>query len=157
MRFANASVRYERAAIAAPDDALALIQEYYQAIGVLHRDDPATLINALARTDQAIWVVYRSDEPAGCVMYRPLPDLPAAGEVKRMYVRAAYRGIGIATGLMDVVEQFARDRGDEWLYLDSKDDLHSALRLYLRLGYTPCERYNNNSQATIFMRKNLGV
>jgi GNAT superfamily N-acetyltransferase len=41
------------------------------------------------------------------------------------------------------------------LYLDTKDDLDPAIRFYQRHGYKRCGRYNNNPQATIFMRKRL--
>ena len=39
--------------------------------------------------------------------------------------------------------------------LDSKDDLRVALAFYERAGYQRCERYNNNPQATVFMKKCL--
>jgi hypothetical protein len=32
----------------------------------------------------------------------------------------------------------------------------AAIRLYDQLGYERCDRYNDNPQATIFMRKRLG-
>ena len=38
---------------------------------------------------------------------------------------------------------------------DSKDDLETAKRFYEASGYTHCERYNDNPQATIFMRRQL--
>ena len=41
------------------------------------------------------------------------------------------------------------------VYLDTKDDLVGAIKLYDRLGYERCARYNDNPQATIFMRKRL--
>lgn len=72
-----------------------------------------------------------------------------------MYVRPAYRGRGIARRLLTELETFAVARGVQWLYLDSKDDLVEAIRFYERSGYERCERYNDNPQATIFMRKAL--
>jgi GNAT superfamily N-acetyltransferase len=73
-----------------------------------------------------------------------------------MYVRDAWRGRGVAQGLLEAVEAFARERGYEWLYLDTTEEMTAASRLYRRNGYEPCERYNANPQATIFMRKRLG-
>jgi len=43
----------------------------------------------------------------------------------------------------------------KWIYLDSKDDLKEALRIYARRGYRTCDRFNDNPQATIFLRKCL--
>jgi hypothetical protein len=53
------------------------------------------------------------------------------------------------------MEGYAREMGWAWVYLDSKDDLREALRIYLRRGYVRCDRYNDNPQATVFLRKEL--
>ncbi len=45
--------------------------------------------------------------------------------------------------------------GYEWLYLDTTDDMVAAQRFYAALGYELTTRYNDNPQATIFMRKDL--
>ena len=79
----------------------------------------------------------------------------AAAEVKRLYVRPAFRGLGLAHALMQAAEEHARAGGLEWLYLDTKDDLHAAIHFYLGTGYQPCPRYNDNPQATLFLRKQL--
>jgi len=135
--------------------AFALIEEYYEAVGVVVRDDRATLEHYLASPDSPIWIAYVDDAPAGCVMLRSLPQIPHAAEVKRLYVRPAYRGMRLAHGLMQAVEEHARREGFQWLYLDTKDDLQVAIRFYLSTGYEHCPRYNDNPQATIFLRKQL--
>jgi GNAT superfamily N-acetyltransferase len=78
-----------------------------------------------------------------------------ASECKRLYVKPAVRGNHIADRLLDAQEEFARTNGVEWIYLDSYDDLKAAVALYERRGYERCERYNDNPQATVFMRKRL--
>ena len=88
-------------------------------------------------------------------MLRPLPTIEAATECKRLYVRPQFRGRGIAEALLDAMEEYALEKAAEWVYLDSKDDLKDALRIYVRRGYQPCERYNDNPQATVFLRKRL--
>jgi GNAT superfamily N-acetyltransferase len=103
----------------------------------------------------AVWVAYRIGQPVGCILYKPLPQRPSSGEMKRLYVRPEHRGQGIALRLLETVEKFSRSRGNHWLYLDTKDDLAAALQFYRRQGYQLCERYNDNPQATIFMRKAL--
>ena len=67
------------------------------------------------------------------------------------------RGQGIAEQLLDAMEVYARGQGLEWIYLDSYDDLKAALALYRKRGYVVCERYNDNPQATVFLRKWLGA
>jgi GNAT superfamily N-acetyltransferase len=137
------------------DAAFALIEEYYEAVGVIVRDDRAALEHYLASPDSPIWIACVDSAPAGCVMLRPMPQIPLAAEVKRLYVRPAFRGMRLAHALMQAAEDYARSEGHGWLYLDTKDDLHAAIRFYLSIGYQPCPRYNDNPQATIFLRKQL--
>jgi GNAT superfamily N-acetyltransferase len=148
-------IRVERAQVQQPEDALALIEEYYDAIEVVARDDRACLLGYLADPRSAIWVAHCGDAAIACMVYRPLPQLESAGEIKRLYVRPGYRGRGVARLLLDTAEQFAHEHQIAWLYLDTKDDLTNAIAFYRRHGYRPCARYNENPQATIFMRKRL--
>jgi ribosomal protein S18 acetylase RimI-like enzyme len=78
-----------------------------------------------------------------------------SGECKRLYVKPWARGRGIADKLLDAQEMHAHKEGLEWIYLDSYDDLKTAIALYERRGYERCERYNDNPQATVFMRKKI--
>lgn len=135
--------------------AFALIEEYYEAVDVVVRDDRAALEHYLASADSSIWIACVNSAPAGCVMLRPLPEIPNAAEVKRLYVRPAFRGLGLAHSLMQAAEKHALAEGVRWLYLDTKDDLHAAIHFYLSTGYEHCARYNDNPQATIFLRKQL--
>lgn len=48
-------------------------------------------------------------------------DMRRAGEVKRLYVQPPFRRRGLAQMLLDDLERFALDRGDEWLHLDTND------------------------------------
>ena len=135
--------------------AFALVEEYYESVGVLVRDDRAALAHYLSSPDSPIWIAVVDAAPAGCVMLRPLPQIPQAAEVKRLYVRPAFRGLRLAYALMHAVEEHARAAGLHWLYLDTKDDLQAAIHFYLGTGYQPCPRYNDNPQATLFLRKQL--
>ncbi|MGA3126770.1 MAG: GNAT family N-acetyltransferase [Candidatus Korobacteraceae bacterium] len=150
-----APIAVHRAAAQQADAAFALIEEYYEAVGVLVRDDRATLEHYLASPDSSIWIATVAAAPAGCVMLRPLPQIAHAAEVKRLYVRPAFRGLHLAHALMQAAEEHARRAGIHWLYLDTKDDLHAAIHFYLGAGYQSCPRYNDNPQATLFLRKQL--
>jgi ribosomal protein S18 acetylase RimI-like enzyme len=103
-----------------------------------------------------MWLAYLGDEVVGCVVLRKLDSISRAGECKRLYVRPSARGNRIADKLMDALEAFARGEGTEWIYLDTYDDLKTAIALYERRGYERCGRYNDNPQATVFMRKRVG-
>jgi GNAT superfamily N-acetyltransferase len=132
-----------------------LLNEYYEAVEVVKRDTPAAIADYLSDESSGLWIAYVDDFPAGCVVLRPLPTVEAATECKRLYVQPQFRGHGIADALLDAMEEYALEKAAEWVYLDSKDDLKDALRIYVRRGYQPCERYNDNPQATVFLRKRL--
>ena len=148
-----------RANIAQLAEARLLLNEYFEAINVVKRDSPSEIEHYLTDPGTAMWIANIDNQPAGCVILRPL-QLPGSNpgatlECKRLYVRPNFRGQKIADKLLDTMEAFAPQLGSNWIYLDSKDDLKDAIRLYLRRGYETCDRYNDNPQATIFLRKHL--
>ena len=136
--------------------AFALVKEYFHAVGVWVRDTESGFGEYLVGDDSGVWLAFAATEAVGCIVLHPLASLPRSGEIKRLYVRPAYRRQGLADGLLQALEEFAANTSRyEWLYLDTKDDLVSAIRFYERHGYECCDRYNSNPQATIFMRKRL--
>ena len=52
------NVRIERASVENPDDAFALIEEYYEAVDVMVRDDRGSLWRYLADPRSPIWLAY---------------------------------------------------------------------------------------------------
>ena len=152
------STRLVRATAAQLDDARHLLHEYFDAIGVVLRDDDDAIRAFLDDASSAMWIAYVDGAPAGCVAMRPLPGIDDGGavECKRLYVADRYRRRGLSQALMRALEEHAAQAGHGAVYLDTKDDLHAAIRLYDQLGYERCARYNDNPQATIFMRKRLG-
>lgn len=134
-----------------------IIDEYCEAIGVMVRDTPEAFAHYFAN-DSGIWLARVDGGVVGCVALRPLQLMAVDGacEVKRLYVKPAFRGRQISQLLMAALHEYATERGYRWCYLDSKDDLRAAIVLYERLGYEACERYNDNPQATVFMRRRLG-
>ncbi|MFI6267047.1 GNAT family N-acetyltransferase [Micromonospora sp. NPDC051006] len=57
------------------------------------------------------------------------------GEIKRMYVRPAYRGRGIARQLLAALEELAFQRGHAVLCLETGTYLPAAIGLYTSCGY----------------------
>lgn len=145
-------VRIYRAGFYDKDSAWQIVDEYCNAIDVVVRETQADLEKYFA-DDSGLWLAESAGEIVGCVALRPLPQIEGACEVKRLYVRPEHRGKQIADKLMEALHVFAAQLGYEWCYLDTKDDLQAAIRLYERLGYLHCERYNDNPQATVFMRR----
>jgi DNA-binding MarR family transcriptional regulator/GNAT superfamily N-acetyltransferase len=136
-------------------DALVLLQEYFEDINVTQRDSPKAIRQVINAPSSAMWVAYLREEAVGCVVLRRLEGFPRSGECKRLYVRRQARGRGIANAMLSALEAYAQVQELQWIYLDSKDDLEAALALYRKRGYVPCERYNDNPQANVFLRKRI--
>ena len=144
-----------RASITHLADADFLLQEYFESVSVVKRDSAEEIRSYLCETSFGLWLDYLDDFPAGCVALRPVSQSPSAAECKRLYVRPRFRGQGIAAALLDALEDQAYKSGAEWVYLDSTDQMEAAHRLYTSRGYAFCTRYNDNPQATVFLRKPL--
>ena len=86
-----------------------------------------------------IWLAEANGAGIGCVALRPMTE--DAGEVKRMFVDAAWRGRGVGRALLETLIAGARARGYATLRLGTLDDMVPAQNLYASLGFTPVERY----------------
>lgn len=83
---------------------------------------------------------------AGCCGLRPLDgsDYANACEMKRLYVRAGFRGAGIGRALAEACLDQARQAGYDCLLLDTLDDMESARALYEDLGFAEIPPYYHN-------------
>lgn len=149
------AARIYRASETQRELAYRIVEEYYRAASVVVREDAQEFVDEYFAPRAGVWLAEVGNEPAGCVALRKLGDDPSCGEIKRLYVCPAYRGQGIADLLLDAVERYAKDSGYQWLYLDTAADMKAAQRFYERKGFARCERYNDNPQAAIFMRKTI--
>lgn len=85
------------------------------------------------------------ERPAGCIALRALPDLgPGVCEMKRMYVRPAFRGRGLGRLLAERLLAEAKGAGYTLMKLDTDTapKFAAAIALYRSLGFVECERYN---------------
>ena len=151
----NCSVH--RACLSEIQLAFDLVAEYYQEMRVEVREDRDEFALQYFGKGTGLWLAESESAPVGCVALRKLETRPTCGEIKRMYVRASQRGKGIADLLLQTLEAYARESEYEWLYLDTMLSMEAAARFYERNAYLRCERYNDNPQAGLFMRKHLAA
>jgi ribosomal protein S18 acetylase RimI-like enzyme len=144
-----------RAMISEIDAAYAIVGEYYEAMSVVARDTQDEFARLYFKNGAGIWLAWLEEKATGCIALRAMPQFTDSGEVKRLYVKPEYRGRGIAAALHDALQSHATNSGYRWLYLDTTDNMTSAIHFYEQQGYDHCARYNQNPQATIFMRKEL--
>ena len=96
------------------DAAYCLVREYFEVAGVMVREDLEKFVEEYFADGQGLWLARAAEQLAGCVGLRRLPGPQELGpedvqcaEIKRMYVREKYRGLGIAARLLEAVENFA--------------------------------------------------
>jgi putative acetyltransferase len=77
---------------------------------------------------------------------RPLDavDYPNACEMKRLYVRQAFRGLRLGRLLAESILDTARVAGYGCILLDTLDDMESARALYQELGFEEIPPYYFN-------------
>ncbi|MFC5608803.1 GNAT family N-acetyltransferase [Variovorax soli] len=83
---------------------------------------------------------------AACCGLRPLDaaDYPNAAEMKRLYVRPAFRGMGLGRQLAEAILDAARGAGYACVLLDTLDDMEAARTLYEDLGFEEVPPYYHN-------------
>jgi GNAT superfamily N-acetyltransferase len=106
--------------------------------------------------DGAFLLAVSGDTPVGCGGVRRLSS-PAAGEVKRLFVRRTARGRGVGRALLAGLEARAGDLGLTELRLDTDGGVPAALALFRSAGYRPIPDYNGNPYARLWFEKGLSA
>jgi ribosomal protein S18 acetylase RimI-like enzyme len=128
-----------------------LFQEYADSLGVdLCFQNFAAELEGLpgdyAPPAGALLLALVDGEPAGCVAMRPLPesDHTNACEMKRLYVKRAFRRFGLGRLLTQHLMDLATQAGHSCMLLDTLDDMEAARGLYASLGFEEIPPYYFN-------------
>ena len=130
---------------------------YFAELDVLFRGgfDPGDALTADAASfdpPSGVFVLAKIQERAvGCGGLWTIE--PGVGEIKRMWIDPAWRGVGLAGRLLADLESRSRALGHLRTILDTNEVLHDAITMYERAGYTPIERYNDNPYAHHWFEK----
>ncbi len=153
----------ERIEIAPEDpdsmDARTCLQSYYdtltEAFGAPF--DPAVSRDPdrdALRSPLGAFLVARSDgAPIGCCALKG--DGGEIGEIKRLWVSPAARGLGLATRIMTAAEARARDLGMTTLRLDTNRALTAAIAMYRAQGWQEIPAFNDEPYAHHWFEKLL--
>jgi putative acetyltransferase len=85
-------------------------------------------------------------QAAGCCAFRALAhsDHLDACEMKRLFVRGEFRGLGLGRQLVEAVIGLAQQAGYATMLLDTLSDMESARALYQEVGFVETEPYYHN-------------
>lgn len=96
--------------------------------------------------------------PAACIGYREIN--PRICELKRLYVRPAFRGSGLGARMISSLTERATAQGYSGICLETTRFMQAAIRLYEEAGFVRCEPYYTTPEVfrdiSVFMRKQIG-
>lgn len=117
-------------------DALHLLVEldaYLDALPYPQESRHAFTVDKLLREGVAFFVTRVEGQPAGCGGVKLFGG--EYGEVKRMYVRPAFRGLGLARAMLDYLAEHVCERQVNVLRLETGVFQTEAIGLYERYGF----------------------
>jgi putative acetyltransferase len=131
-----------------------LFREYAAALGSLGVDlcfqnfeaEASGLPGAYAQPQGVLLLALVDGAAAGCVALRALPeaDHTNACEMKRLFVRPAFRHLGLGRALAQRVMDVAAQAGYSCMLLDTLHDMEAARSLYATLGFAEIPPYYFN-------------
>lgn len=144
-----------------PDDPRArhCLREYYAELDRRFDTgfDPAVTLPTLAdemRPPAGLFLVASSrGEPVGCGALKFHGADPA--ELKRLWVAAGARGLGVGRRLVEALEAHAAEHGARAVRLDTNAALTEAIALYRAAGYREVEAFNDEPYAHHWFEKRL--
>jgi ribosomal protein S18 acetylase RimI-like enzyme len=129
----------------------AIFREYAGALGVdlcfqNFEAELAGLPGEYSAPRGALLLATVNGELAGCGACRPLGDVDYANacEMKRLYVRPGFRGLGLGRVLAQALMDQAVRAGYSVMLLDTLDDMEAARSLYVALGFEEIPPYYFN-------------
>ena len=133
------------------DAARELFKEYAQALGIdlcfqNFEAELAGLPGDYAAPQGCLLLAFVDGELAGCGGFRPLGDVDYANacEMKRLYVRRAFRRFGLGRLLTQALIDGAAQAAYSVMLLDTLDDMEAARGLYESLGFAEVPPYYFN-------------
>ena len=123
-------------------------------------EELATLPGAYSQPQGLMLLALVDGAVAGSGAFRPLPDAdyPNACEMKRLFVRPAFRRFGLGRILAQQLMDRATEAGYSSMLLDTLDDMEAARGLYESLGFVEVPPfYFNPIPGAHYLKADLGA
>lgn len=142
------------------EEARQLFLEYAQSLNVdlcfqNFEEELNSLPERYGPPDGTIIIALVDGKSAGCIaLHRLSGDIC---EMKRLYVRENYRGLGIGKKLISQILEVAFQRNYRFIRLDTLPTMEKAQELYEAFGFYDIEPYVYNPiQGTRYLERKLG-
>ena len=137
----------------------ALFREYADSLGIDlafqgFDKELASLPGSYAPPSGGLWLAEQDGQLAGCVALRSLGGRTC--EMKRLYVKPEFRGMGLGRQLAEMVLAAAVEKRYRRICLDTLPAMASAIELYRKLGFVEIDSYCHNPiDGALFFAKEL--
>lgn len=112
-------------------------------------------VDKLIQQGVAFFVIRHDEIPAGCggVQFYGTEY----GELKRMFVRPQFRGLGLGKSMLEQLERFTRENKIALLRLETGIYQKEAIGLYESMGYRKCPPFGEYAESplNIFFEKQI--
>ena len=107
-----------------------------------------------SKPDGCIILAWDNFDSIGCIGMRPIDGLKC--EIKRLYLKPNYRGLGLGMLLTKKIISYSKERKYVKAYLDTTSKMKKAISIYKSLGFVEISPYYNNPLPdVIFFELNL--
>jgi putative acetyltransferase len=137
-----------------------LFLEYQQWLGLSlcfqnFDDEVANLPGKYAKPAGRLLLAVIDDKTAGCIAFRKIEE--GICEMKRLFVREDFRGLGVGRVLIENLIEEARLEGYQKMRLDTyPPKMQKAVKLYESYGFREISPYYHNPYGeALFMEKEL--
>ena len=141
------------------NDAIQLFNEYANSLNISlafqNFSEELNIIDTMYGSPSGcLLLVYNKEQAIACAAYRKIGE--GICELKRMYIKPNFRGLGIGQNLLTLLCDKAKLNGYTLMRLDTLDSMLPALKLYRNNGFYDINAYYHNpNEGVVYLEKSL--